>query len=121
MTNNGNNVIVVTMLPLFVTLKKVYDRNVVNKYGLYLLLGVIIYNLIDYISICTDAELFISFCRILCIYHIYIYMEGPISTGVAKNLTMLIQITACKYQKHYYIYIYIYKHLSEDHRRHRCM
>ena len=29
-------------LPLFVTLKKVYDRNVVNKYGLYLLLGVII-------------------------------------------------------------------------------
>ena len=39
------------MLPLFVTLKKVYDRNVVNKYGLYLLLGVIIYNLIDYIHI----------------------------------------------------------------------
>ena len=34
-----------------VTLKKVYDRNVVNKYGLYLLLGVIIYNLIDYIYI----------------------------------------------------------------------
>ena len=32
-------------LPLFVTLKKVYDRNVVNK---YLLFGVIIYNLIDY-------------------------------------------------------------------------
>ena len=30
---------------------KVYDRNVVNKYGLYLLLGVIIYNLIDYIYI----------------------------------------------------------------------
>ena len=41
------------------TLKKVYDRNVVNK---YLLLGVIIYYLIDYINICTDAELFISFC-----------------------------------------------------------
>ena len=38
-------------LPLFVTLKKVYDRNVVNKYGLYLLLGVIIYNIIDYIYI----------------------------------------------------------------------
>ena len=38
-------------IPLFVTLKKVYDRNVVNKYGLYLLLGVIIYNLIDYIYI----------------------------------------------------------------------
>ena len=34
-------------------LKKVYDRNVVNKYGLYLLLGVIIYNLIDYIYIYT--------------------------------------------------------------------
>ena len=39
------------LLPLFVTLKKVYDRNVVNKYGLHLLLGVIIYNLIDYIYI----------------------------------------------------------------------
>ena len=43
-----------------------------NKYGLYLLLGFIIYNLIDYISICTDAELFISFCGIIYIY-IYIY------------------------------------------------
>ena len=42
--------------------------NVVNKYGLYSLLGVIIYNLIDYISICTDAELFISFCRIFNIF-----------------------------------------------------
>ena len=39
------------MLPLFVTLKKVYDRNVVIKYRLYLLLGVIISNLIDYIYI----------------------------------------------------------------------
>ena len=39
------------VLPLFVTLKKVYDRNVVNKYGLYLLLGVVIYNLIDHIYI----------------------------------------------------------------------
>ena len=36
---------------LFVTLKKVYDRNVVNKYRLYLLLGVIILNLIDYVYI----------------------------------------------------------------------
>ena len=43
--------IYVYMLPLFVTLKKVYDRNVVNKYGLYSLLGVIIYNLVDYIYI----------------------------------------------------------------------
>ena len=32
---------------MLVILKKVYDRNVVNKYGLYSLLGVIIYNLID--------------------------------------------------------------------------
>ena len=40
-----------TQLPLLVTLKKVYDRNVVNKYRLYLLLGVIIFNLIDYIYI----------------------------------------------------------------------
>ena len=36
---------------MFVTLKKVYDRNVVNEYGLYLLLGVIIYSLIDYVYI----------------------------------------------------------------------
>ena len=36
---------------MFVTLKKVSDRNVVNKYGLYSLLGVIIHNLIDYIYI----------------------------------------------------------------------
>ena len=31
------------------TLKKVYDRNVVNKYKICLLLGVIIFNIIDYI------------------------------------------------------------------------
>ena len=42
--------IYIYILPLFVTLKKVYDRNVVNK---YLLLGVIIYYLIDYIYIYT--------------------------------------------------------------------
>ena len=47
------------MLPLFVTLKKVYDRNVVNKYGLYLLLGVIIYNLIDYVRIYIYAHIFV--------------------------------------------------------------
>ena len=35
-------------IPLFVTLKKVYDRNVVNK---YLLLGVIIFYLIDYMYV----------------------------------------------------------------------
>ena len=66
-----NTIYIYIYIPLFVTLKKVYDRNVVNKYGLYLLLGVIIYNLIDYISICTGAELFIPFCRIL---YIYIYI-----------------------------------------------
>ena len=32
-------------------MKKVNDRNVVNKYRLYLLLGVIIFNLMDYIYI----------------------------------------------------------------------
>ena len=31
--------------------KKVYDRNIVNKYRIYLLLGAIILNLIDYIYI----------------------------------------------------------------------
>ena len=45
-----------------------YDRNVVNKYRLYLLLGVIIINVIDYISICMDTELSIS------LYNIYIYI-----------------------------------------------
>ena len=44
------------MVPMFVTLKD-YDRSVVNKYGLYLLLGVMIYNPADYISICTDIAL----------------------------------------------------------------
>ena len=34
-----------------VTLKNVYDRNVVNKYRIYYLLGVITLNLIDYIYI----------------------------------------------------------------------
>ena len=43
------------MLPLFVTLKKVYGRNVVNKYRIYLLHGVIIINLIDYIYIRTKC------------------------------------------------------------------
>ena len=41
-------------IPLFVTLKMVYDQNVVNKYRLYLLLGVIIFDLIDYAYIYTD-------------------------------------------------------------------
>ena len=36
------------ILPLFVTLKKVYDRNVVIKHRIFLLLGVIIFNIIDY-------------------------------------------------------------------------
>ena len=35
--------------------------------------------------------------------HIYIYI-GPISTGVCKNSTMLIQITTEKYIKILYIY-----------------
>ena len=33
-----------TYIPLFVTLKKVYDRNVVNRYRIYFLLGVVIFN-----------------------------------------------------------------------------
>ena len=40
----------------------------IYKHRLYLLIGVIIINLIDYISIFTDAELFNSFCRIIYIY-----------------------------------------------------
>ena len=43
----GNSCFV--QLPLFVTFKKVYDRNVVNKYIIYLLLGAMSFNLIDYI------------------------------------------------------------------------
>ena len=49
---NRNTLICTTYIYIYiyvVTLKNVYDRNVVNKYGLYLLLGVIIYYLIDYI------------------------------------------------------------------------
>ena len=63
-------------LPLFVTLKKVYDRKVVNK---YLLLGVIIYNLIDYISIC----IYIYIYKFLC--YLGEALECPILTGVSKN------------------------------------
>ena len=54
------------MLPLFVTLKKVYDRNVVSKYGLYLLLGVIIYNLIDYIVYISIYYYVMHYYVILC-------------------------------------------------------
>ena len=43
--------IYIVFYTLFVTFKKVYDRNVVNKYGLYSLLCAIIYNLVDYIYI----------------------------------------------------------------------
>ena len=50
-------------VPLFVTLKKVYDRNVVNK---YLLLGVIIYYLIDYMYIHV-CEYMCNMCRLRCI------------------------------------------------------
>ena len=51
---------------IYITLKKVYDRNVVNK---YLLLGVIIYYLIDYIYICMYIYIYI---------YIYIYGEKNI-------------------------------------------
>ena len=51
-------------LPLFVTLKKVYDRNVVNKYRIYFLLGVITFNLIDYIYL---LYAFIAYIGILYI------------------------------------------------------
>ena len=53
-----------------VTLKKVYDRNVVNKYWKYFLLGVITFNLIDYISIWTDEQLFISLYKYISNPHI---------------------------------------------------
>ena len=43
----------ITLKNFEVTLKKVYDRKVVIKYRLYLLLGVVIFNLIDYIYIYT--------------------------------------------------------------------
>ena len=44
---------------LFVTLRKFYDRNVVNKYKIYFLLGVMIFNLIDYIYILIKCLLYI--------------------------------------------------------------
>ena len=65
---------------------KVYDRNVVNKYRLYLLHGVIIFNLIDYISICTDAEL-------LIIYIYYITLRTP-SSIVEKVKPLVITLSA---------------------------
>ena len=40
------------------TLKKVYDRNIVNKYRLYLLLDIIIFYLIDYIYICVCVRIY---------------------------------------------------------------
>ena len=36
-------------------MEKVYDRNVVNKYRLYLFLGIIIHNLIDFVYIYTTV------------------------------------------------------------------
>ena len=70
MTNNGN----------FVTFKKVYDRNIVNKYRLYSLHDVT-FNQIDYISIFTDAEL-IHFVELyIYIYNSCIKKEEIISVG----------------------------------------
>ena len=60
------------MLPLFVSLK-VYDRNVVNK---YLLLGVIIYNLIDYIHIYIVFFFFSHNCPLLIsLYNIVVLVK----------------------------------------------
>ena len=102
------------LIPLFVSMKKVYDRNVVNKYRLYLLIGVIIFNIIDYISICTVAELFISFCRIIYIYmhtfvymyiciHIYLYIHKPYIYIYKPSYVALSRIML-----HVYIYMYMY-------------
>ena len=44
-------ILIIIRLPLFVTLKTVNDRNVMNKYRIYLLLGVMTFNRIDYIYI----------------------------------------------------------------------
>ena len=88
------NGVIYIILPLFVTLKNVYDRNIVNKYGLYLLLGVIIYNLIDYTGICNDAELFISFCRILYIY-IYVHLKNKSFFIIICSILILLNIYLC--------------------------
>ena len=58
------------MLPLFVTLK-VYDRNVVNKHRIYLILGVIIFYLTDYMYIYTCTYTYI---HIYMYRYIYTYM-----------------------------------------------
>ena len=63
------------MFPLFVNLKKVYDRNVLNKYRLYLLLGVIMFNLIEYIYI----------------KYIYLFVDSSLSMDV-HSLFYLISI-----------------------------
>ena len=65
---------------------KVYDRNVVNKYRIYFLLGVIIYNLIDFISIRTDAELLISlYIYIVIIYIFMSFFESTLFTCAKRR------------------------------------
>ena len=60
----------------------VYDRNVVNKYGLYLLLGVMIYNLIDYIYIYIYVYIYVHIYT--CVY-VYIYAYIYIHTSIARK------------------------------------
>ena len=50
-------------------MKKVFDRNVINKYFFLFLFDDIISNLFDYISARTDTELFYFIMRL------YIYMH----------------------------------------------
>ena len=59
-------------------MKYVYDQNVMNKYKIYYLPGIMIYNLIDYVSICTGAELFILFI------YIYVNKETKQTNNEAK-------------------------------------
>ena len=88
------------ILPLFVTLKKVYDRNVMNKYRIYLLL---ISNLIDYISICTNAERFILY--VYTYVHICIYTYFNCYSSTFTILSTLYSLNSFVVTT---IYIYIY-------------
>ena len=69
-----------------------------NKYSIYFLLGVIFYDLIDYISFRTDAELFILLCKYM--HTAAVFISGTTSTEVNKGTLLsrvrLATVRTCK-------------------------
>ena len=109
--------VVNNVLPLLTTLQKVYERNFVNKYRIFFLLGAATFNLIDHIYIYVIIHtIYILYILCICVYYIHIvhsippairggYVPSPpanpenlrIIDAVVKRLCMIL-----------YIYIYIY-------------